>query len=1275
MKKINLILLMLACLSTTFYANAQTACGTKNIAITLSGIAHTGAGDGSVFGCLDTEGAVSSVTANHPLSGGAPSIGEKFCNYYNAGCNETGPLATGESQFAAFNFIEPTGCVGGSGNLPNYITVEYELNEDDGFSDDCDYDPSTDEDYCVSSNNISLASLISGSVMNDGTVVQNVTCGPWILQFTIVVTGFTPGSGDICASPIKICTDASLTFNAEINGTAESGNNYGCLTTYPRPTWFYLETGVAGNIDMSLAASADVDFALWGPYANLAAATAACGTLPAPIDCSYSTSATEAINIPTSTVGEVWLMVVTNYAGTVQTFSLSKTGGTGDTDCTGVSCPDGEVTADVDPYSGGGTGTDCNSDGTITFHLTITNPASYTGPFTVQYGATASGSGPVGLAADPTTLAGPIIDIIATDPDPATADAGYPGNVPASDDAITAIGNVRIFDANGCEVTGLNGFASWDLAYDKLVDCPEQLDCTTAPIITCGQSTTTTLVGAGAWNVTSCGFSTPGTEAVYRFTSTLAGTYSLNITSASGGYIDYAFKLASGTCDATGWTCIDDNNATGTDVFTLAANTDYYILLDPEATTSMTHTWNISCPVPPPFNCQAIETAVTTADINAACGAAALNFTPTVTYGGGTPVLDGALASTDPTFNRPSSGTPPTILSGTGTSVYYDAISFQVTTTGSYTFTNTAPFDGFGVFYQTSFSPASPLTNALDADDDTNGNDPVHVVTLTAGVTYILVTTSFYNGDTGSYTWTVSGPGSLAPIAPTTGEPVVAGYAYTYTITNSAGNIVGIDAAPVDMTAYAEGTYSVCGLHYPTSGFVLPLTDGTVNYATWAATLTDASNATCADVSTDCITVTITCAPACPTLTAQAPAAVVSSESTCSDCALSGGVIAAPSTTCPAGSTLQYSTNGGTTWSSVLPTYNQTTAVTVMTRCNCDVDNTQSSPTNSVTTAPGTCTAVSATAGDNDPACGGTLNLTASGGASYAWTGPNSFTSTAQNPTISNVNGTHDGVYTVVVTGANGCSASANTTVNTITCSGTRTLTIVDPCSCNNDASTSIDGTPTLPVVNGTFDEVVQVDGLIAGDVVTVTAISGLYSAPGVAYTTATATAATVTAIPTATLQGIHVDNVGYSITFHVSNTTPGFEFEGDISIANKCAYPNPDFTIGSFVDCSTPIAITLTHSALEGAGNLGSASFSPTLGGTSPNYTLSPAGLTGTQTITLTYTGFNDGNGGIAPGGPYIDPTAITTPAFPGCQEVIQKTTTVNCPGCAASGTMQWNP
>ncbi len=71
-----------------------------------------------------------------------------------------------------------------------------------------------------------------------------------------------------------------------------------------------------------------------------------------------------------------------------------------------------------------------------------------------------------------------------------------------------------------------------------------------------------------------------------------------------------------------------------------------------------------------------------------------------------------------------------------------------------------------------------------------------------------------------------------------------------------------------------------------------------------------------------------------------------------------------------------------------------------------------------------------AVAGSNAPVCNGTdLNLTASGGTSYLWSGPNGFTSGSQNPTITGATATEAGTYTVTVT-SSGCSATATTLVN-----------------------------------------------------------------------------------------------------------------------------------------------------------------------------------------------------------------------------------------------------
>jgi hypothetical protein len=74
-------------------------------------------------------------------------------------------------------------------------------------------------------------------------------------------------------------------------------------------------------------------------------------------------------------------------------------------------------------------------------------------------------------------------------------------------------------------------------------------------------------------------------------------------------------------------------------------------------------------------------------------------------------------------------------------------------------------------------------------------------------------------------------------------------------------------------------------------------------------------------------------------------------------------------------------------------------------------------------------------AGGNSPLCaGGTLALTAApvAGATYAWSGPNGFNSTLQNPVLASVTAAASGIYVVTAT-VNGCStaASVGVTVNT----------------------------------------------------------------------------------------------------------------------------------------------------------------------------------------------------------------------------------------------------
>jgi len=113
-----------------------------------------------------------------------------------------------------------------------------------------------------------------------------------------------------------------------------------------------------------------------------------------------------------------------------------------------------------------------------------------------------------------------------------------------------------------------------------------------------------------------------------------------------------------------------------------------------------------------------------------------------------------------PTFNRPLEDLSG--LSAVGDAVHYSTFVFRVSITGTYTVLTTGEFDTFLTLYQNSFAPASPLVNAVIANDDlisppftTSG----FAVDLNAGTNYFLVTSGFGNADVGAFSTTIGGPG------------------------------------------------------------------------------------------------------------------------------------------------------------------------------------------------------------------------------------------------------------------------------------------------------------------------------------------------------------------------------------------------------------------------------------------------------------------------------------------------------------------------------------
>jgi gliding motility-associated-like protein len=225
------------------------------------------------------------------------------------------------------------------------------------------------------------------------------------------------GQGTTCATMSPMCAgtgSAPMQFPSQTSGTAPGGNNYNCLYSQPGPTWFFVQVGTSGSINLSLSAAHDIDFIIYGPFSSVAMAQAGCGNLgnggsgQSVVDCSYSATNNEAPSIPNAVVGQVYVVLVTNYWGGSQTISLGQTGGTGGLDCGVLTCNVNSITTNVgacNPYTN-----TYNLSGTINFgyppatgqmivELCSGQQVTINGPFTgssVPYSFTGlpSGTGP-----------------------------------------------------------------------------------------------------------------------------------------------------------------------------------------------------------------------------------------------------------------------------------------------------------------------------------------------------------------------------------------------------------------------------------------------------------------------------------------------------------------------------------------------------------------------------------------------------------------------------------------------------------------------------------------------------------------------------------------------------------------------------------------------------------------------------------------------------------------------------------------------------------------
>ena len=162
----------------------------------------------------------------------------------------------------------------------------------------------------------------------------------FVLVFSFSV-GKSIAQNSLCNSSWLICTSQEVTYSGGLSQPdAESGPDYGCLSSQNNPAWFHMQIEVVGDIELNIfnPDNEDVDFICWGPFNDAYAPCTGQLTEDMEVDCSYSTTSNEYCNIPDDDmyVGAYYILMVANYSEDPCTIHIVKTDGTGETECSDI---------------------------------------------------------------------------------------------------------------------------------------------------------------------------------------------------------------------------------------------------------------------------------------------------------------------------------------------------------------------------------------------------------------------------------------------------------------------------------------------------------------------------------------------------------------------------------------------------------------------------------------------------------------------------------------------------------------------------------------------------------------------------------------------------------------------------------------------------------------------------------------------------------------------------------------------------------------------------
>ena len=176
--------------------------------------------------------------------------------------------------------------------------------------------------------------------------VRDVITGSCDMIYSFNLRTFSNcNNASVCSQANSLCSSLGVPFPNTTN--LPSTGALSCLSTTPNPTWFVMPISQAGNINLMIQQSTDinfstsnldVDYLVLGPYSN---PTTPCNgqiTANYMVSCSYSPNNVEYPVINNAQPGQYYLIMVTNYSNQPGYIKITDLGSasTGAINCSGL---------------------------------------------------------------------------------------------------------------------------------------------------------------------------------------------------------------------------------------------------------------------------------------------------------------------------------------------------------------------------------------------------------------------------------------------------------------------------------------------------------------------------------------------------------------------------------------------------------------------------------------------------------------------------------------------------------------------------------------------------------------------------------------------------------------------------------------------------------------------------------------------------------------------------------------------------------------------------